>query len=639
MHVNRVRINGLVSVWAAITVLALVVPDRLAAGERFLVNHPNFPVVHANALDQPRLYGVLTRDGEVIPAGAVEGQPPAFFRAFIDTGSSGFVISHLHAADLAEDVPTFGFGEEDFIGHYTNLGLGGEEVGDVTRSFGVRLLNDPVPADDDIEIEDLIQSFIDYGEHSLWVRRKVGIGEQLSVNVDGFTIELPTSPINIIGMPVIERRAMVMDWVSVDLELEDLFSFSESGGDDAEVEMESLFDDVFEGLKEMQTRLLERNDPAVPATNITLELRMEEFVKTGDRDPGETLPSTSRNPLVKDVTISHDSDRDAVTGDWLFDTGAGATFIDFDYARTIGLVNPDEYGPEEFERYVEEHAANEGPVSEVGGIGDAVIRVPIMEVNEIRIPAREGFDVVWENTRIMLFDHPELAELGLRGIFGMNLIGPAVTLDAAALEQLFGGGMGSVDDFEGIVDIDLGFGGLLFLLEMLMDISPPAFSSIVFEVTGEETGELRLFTDRALPRAGETVSFESWRKQAFGDEAENDEVGGPTADPGGFGLPNMLRYALALDPHRPQRGGLPRVEWRSNPGSGGPVLGFTRFRYADGLEYLLEVSSNLRDWSEVEVEWVVVEIDGERERVEARFEDGSPPAPSAFYRIRVKQAD
>src|SRR5690625_1805195 len=120
--------------------------------ETIVVNHPDYPFFHATAMDQPRLYGILTDGDEVI----TDENGAVLFRAFIDTGSSGFVLSNLHATGDHETA-SFGFGEEDYIGSYTNVGIGGEELGSVSRPFGIRLLNAPLPADGNLSIDDFVE--------------------------------------------------------------------------------------------------------------------------------------------------------------------------------------------------------------------------------------------------------------------------------------------------------------------------------------------------------------------------------------------------------------------------------------------------------------------------------------------------
>ena len=561
----------------------------VSAGE-FVLNRAEQEFFHATAMDQPRLYGLLTdADGAVME----DDFGPVYFRAFIDTGSSSFVISNLHATGDFNQRP-FGFVEDDFVDEYTNLGLGGEEVGSVTREFGIRLLNQPELS---VELDD----FVDYGSHRLWVRKAPGIGEVIEFETEDWGVLTVASPINIIGMPVIEQRTMVMEWLSPEDPDEVLPSEA----------------------RELQTRLLPKGDGGIPATNVTLDLKMRNFVEASGN---EILPSFSKNPLVRDVRISHASERESVTADWLFDTGAGSSFISFDFAQTIGLIHQSYASLDD---YLVDHKAADGMISRVGGIGPDMVTVPLLEVKEISVPAREGFDLVWENVRIYVFDHPELAELGLEGIFGMNMIGPSATVDASLLGDL------GFDEEAGTPNSDI----LDLLFAMLSDITPAAFETIVFEVTGEETAELRFFTDRELPAAHESISFDSWRESQFGADAGNDAISGPLADPGDYGLKNLLRYGFAMEGPQPQRTHLPAVTGSPNTTGGGPVLEFQRFRNVVGVTYRVEYSADLGAWETAEeVTWETTPIDTERESVSAQVHDPLP-AKGAFFRVVVEKVD
>lgn len=564
----------------------------LTGTETVILNDPDYPFFHATAMDQPRLYGLLTDNGEVMQ----DENGPVVFRAFIDTGSSGFVLSHLHAAPNNYDVASFEFDEtDDYIGTYTNLGIGGQEVGSVSRPFGVLLYNDPFPTEGSVPVTD----FDNYGEHSLWVRQSEGLGEVVVIPIpiwEDWTIDYTLiSPVNIVGMPVIAQRSMVMEWQPLPPELLELLP------------------EISEHVKEIRTRLLPHGDSLIPGSNITLDLEMRDFV--GEPSPGETLPSMNRNPLVKNITISHDPGHDSLTGNWLFDTGAGSSFISFNWAKQIGLI-PASY--EDLETFVDDHIADDGMVAQIGGIGDETVIVPIMNLNEIRVPAREGFDIVWQNVRILVFDHPDLAELELEGIFGMNLIGPAATIDTRALE---GGGLGG-DATQ-----------IAALLNLLSDVTPSPFNSIVFEVTGEETAELQLFSPRIPPAI---TSFADWRSLRFGPEEKDVEsISGPQADPDNDGIPNLLEYALARDPTAPSRKNLPTPIIEEFEEELYLTFTYTRIKPAADLEFIVETSHDMADWRTDETVVANIEDLGSRERITVRDTQPWDSTASRFLRLRV----
>lgn len=568
--------------WAGLAFALSLVLSAQAIGSEVNLTDPNYPLFHANAMDQPRLKGVLT-DGQSVIA---EDGKAVVFTAFIDTGSSGFVLSNLHV-DPEAGAGYLGLGPTDYLGEYTNLGLGGEEVGWVTRPFGVHILNQPEPTDGEGEVA--LNEFGDYGSHRLWVRQEAGIGESGTI--------IGISPVNIVGMPVIKQRVMVMEWFAPPEEFAGIYP---------------------ENLTVMETRLLPVGDPGIPPANITLDLAMVDF--TGEPDEGEIYPSFARNPVVSNVTITHNPDRPSVTGNWLYDTGAGSSFVSFDWAQEIGLIS-ESY--ETLEEYVVDHRAANGIVSQVGGIGPEAIYVPILDLSEIRIPAQEGFDVVWNNVRILIFDHPELAALGIKGIFGMNLLSPAATLDASLLE-----GVG-LEDAEGVDPLILAL-----LLDLLSDVSPGPFQSVSLHVTGEETAELQLYSSRVTQISFN--SFAEWQQSHFSPEDLNDEsVSGPTADPEGFGIPNLMRYALKLNPDAPDHQVLPSPQVVENNGEKHLSFTYQRSTAAKDIDFLIETSTDLVTWTPATDLDVEVSSAGNQTTVTAR--DPNPLSASAprFLRLRL----
>jgi len=441
--------------------LAVLAWSPVSFGGDVVVTSPDHPAIYATALDQPELYCLLTDDGQVI----TDGGEPVIFEAFIDTGASGFVISHLLATGEG-GIPSLGLDAADFIGQFTETGISGTETGDVTRGFGVSVSNITPGTVSSIDLTD----FNDYGQFNLWTRRSAGLGELLDLGPIGAI----TDPLNVVGMPVISQRTMVMDPSTMDT------------------------------LGRMTTYLLPAGDPAIPQTNITFDLQLADL--TGPATPPEILPSHHDNPMVTNVTISHTDQTMTTRSDtgntWLLDTGSGSTILSFADAQAVGLIGP------QYATLEQSMAEYDGPTAVIGGIGPGSLTVPILQLDEIRIPAREGFDVVWPNVDVLVAD-----VAGLDGVFGMNLLLPSATVDASALgldgmgsfddvlqelldllEEVFGG---SVQSTSGVISLqgqsdELDLDALLSLLEM--DISPGYFDHIVFDATDPTAVQLRLYS-------------------------------------------------------------------------------------------------------------------------------------------------
>ncbi len=427
----------------SLALLVLLIFSTLVVAQEVIIFEPSLGHINASAIDQPELDAVLVNDGNVI----YDNGLPVILDVFIDTGASSFVISNLSAVGF-EYEPITGYGYVsmpslgldgspvgEFLGEFTEVGIGGQELGDVTKLLGIKVLNAPQgssldPAD-----------FTDFGQYSTWVRRAPGAGEVVSM--DMLTL---VDPINVIGMPLISQYVLAIDVTP-----------------------------LAQG-ERIAARLLAPRDSSTPQTNITFDLQMENLV--GEPAEGEVLPTCADNPMVPNVTISHT--RGGVTrtdqdNRWLFDTGAGSSFLSFAKAQAIGLIG-ESYA--DLNDFLPDHKSVGGLYGEVGGIGGGIVQVPILQLEQISIPAREGFDVIWLNVDIMVIDIEDPTREGemLDGVLGMNMLVPALTIDP--------------DDPLGSLD----------------EITPGFFEYIVFDSTNPLRPELKLWSELApTPLAGDAT--------------------------------------------------------------------------------------------------------------------------------------
>ncbi len=420
------------------TVFALVAaPAAAPAGD--VVVAPTY--VPAFSLDQPRLSAVLFDGGSVITdtdsGGAVKA---VVFDAFIDTGASGSVISHLHvtgypATLLRGEILSLGLDGSpagEFIGAYTELGIGGTEIGDVTRGFTVKAVNGTIGAVNGDNYATYAGLFDSYGLQNLWVRRAPGAGEVITIDVLGIPITL-ADPINILGMPVIGQKVMYMDPTP------------------------TMAADIL-SLSTMNTHLLPAGSGQIPTTSYTLSIRMQNFVSAPT--PPEVLPTNASNPLVQNVgaafTDGGGTRRTVTNQEWLFDTGAGSSFVTPQTAKDLGIIP----SGMSLSAFITQHKAAGGQTFPVGGIG-ASVEAPLVTLDEIRILTKDGADeLVWRNVDLLVIDVP-----GLTGVLGMNLLVPSVSLDV------------DLDDLDPAA-----------LLAIFDSRSQGAFNSIVFDAAA---GELR----------------------------------------------------------------------------------------------------------------------------------------------------
>jgi hypothetical protein len=446
---------------------------------------PASPVIKASAIDQPILNAYLAYGADPNLA-VTSGGEAVVFNAFVDTGASSSMISYLQATGLYE-VPSLGFDSNTYVGDYTETGIGGQEAGKVSRPFNVFVLS----GNSNSAYGAALGDFAHYGAHNLWVRQAEGVGEAVSL------MDFPlVDPVNIVGMPVIRQRVMEMDFTplkNVDFSSAmgglDIFSLLDSNASLDDLDVSSL-----SGSSGMNTRLLEAGSPALHATNVTLQLRLKNFV--GAPPPGQVLPTSSANPVVPHISVARDANgttRRATENEWLFDTGAGSSFISFRRAQELGLIPLTDGNLAQF------MATYSGPALPIGGVGQSV-NVPRMRVDEIRVPAKEGFDLVWKNVDVLVLDILSDANGGgdstLDGVFGMNLLAPSANIDVTVDPAML-----NLSDATDVYDMLATMGSLSTLLDSLMDFSPGYFDYAAFDATNPDNVELRLWTD-AAPEPG-----------------------------------------------------------------------------------------------------------------------------------------
>jgi Ca2+-binding RTX toxin-like protein len=132
----------------------------------------------------------------------------------------------------------------------------------------------------------------------------------------------------------------------------------------------------------------------------------------------------------------------------------------------------------------------------------------------------------------------------------------------------------------------------------IIEITPTATAVLA----SGKTAQIRITPDPAYrvgsPASGkvtlieETMSLVKWRSRHF-PEAAGSMGAFAQADPGGFGVPNLQRYAYGLNPLTPDRAKLPQPSIRDDRLS----LDVWRRADASDLEYVVEVSDDLAAWT------------------------------------------
>jgi hypothetical protein len=194
----------------------------------------------------------------------------------------------------------------------------------------------------------------------------------------------------------------------------------------------------------------------------------------------------------------------------------------------------------------------------------------------------------------------------LDGIFGMNLLVPAITLDP-----------------------DDPFGSLF-------DISPPPVTGVVIDTTNAADPVMRLATSFASGTAYD------WLGNTFtAAERSNPAIGSFSADPDADGLPNLVEYALGLDARAANRGAAPAVGKVVVSGNNFLTLSFSRPVGGNaGVNYHVEVSNDLQTWRRGVGDVVLHQtaVDGNRETLTYRATSTLAAGAKVFMRLAAETA-
>lgn len=138
----------------------------------------------------------------------------------------------------------------------------------------------------------------------------------------------------------------------------------------------------------------------------------------------------------------------------------------------------------------------------------------------------------------------------------------------------------------------------------------------------------------------EELSLDSWRATHFASNVQSMEIFAQS-DPGGFGVPNLVRYGFGLNPTNPALGAgdlLPRPEMRN----GHLTLCFRKSPAARDINYIVEVSDDLRAWRPSGNEVLDVStLEPVVDPTSAVFKSVQPvnQTPTRYMRVRVVRTE
>jgi len=129
-------------------------------------------------------------------------------------------------------------------------------------------------------------------------------------------------------------------------------------------------------------------------------------------------------------------------------------------------------------------------------------------------------------------------------------------------------------------------------------------------------------------------AYRSWSAQFFTPaELADPQVSAAEADASGDGVPNLIKYALGIDPAIRTRAGLPAVDTES----GFLTFSFQRLVKTADLSLVVEISTDLISWSTLTTEGTVIDNGDGTENLTLRSDTPLSNQPRQFIRLRVIQ--
>jgi len=310
--------------------------------------------IYQASVDLPRIWFLFKRD--------FNGQPlkvDNIFEAnygFLDTGASGIVLSR-ETRDVMQIVV-------DPSAKFIDFGVGGAQSFDVSEPLYIGIADYSVSDPWDSSVYNVI--------NNLW-----------RFQMTQTYAEFPQEPLDILGIPVMAGKTVVLDSGSTNY----LDPFSAS--------------------------IKEPGDPTIPVVDFQVPLRFERYIHYTDSMNIPPEPIVAYNPVIDNVISKHGGTMHQ--GAWLLDTGAMLSIISVEQGVKFGLT--DEYG---------------NPIitpdfwASVGGVG-GIVEIPGFTVDSLSIPTLSGFNLVYSNVLLAVHDIGVYDEnndryIILDGLFGSNFM-------------------------------------------------------------------------------------------------------------------------------------------------------------------------------------------------------------------------
>ena len=135
--------------------------------------------------------------------------------------------------------------------------------------------------------------------------------------------------------------------------------------------------------------------------------------------------------------------------------------------------------------------------------------------------------------------------------------------------------------------------------------------------------------------AGVLAPIDQWRQLHFGANATNTAIAGDLADPDGDGIPNLLEYALNLDPLVASVAGLPVCATTNVSGANFLTLSYTQVKSATDITYIVESAGVPAGAWTTNVTPVGITDQGATQTMTYRDNIAMSAAPARFMHLRV----
>jgi len=161
---------------------------------------------------------------------------------------------------------------------------------------------------------------------------------------------------------------------------------------------------------------------------------------------------------------------------------------------------------------------------------------------------------------------------------------------------------------------------------------------LTFQASGRVAGEPTNIASTNITLAFHVLPlspFEQWITTNWPPSTPRSVVG-PAADPDGDGMPNLVEYALGVDPNDPARAGFPMVSVVRDGGRQYAAISYTRAKVATDVTLEIRAAGQLpaTEWSALSAPPTVIDL-GDRERVIVRDTVPLAPGQIRFYRLRA----